>query len=490
MRPKPCCVRCLNGPASEIRGIRKTIGQELARNLFLERCGGAARRPIPLTMARKILIIDDSAMLRRIAANILGAQPSRYEVFAATRATEGFARACAGDVDLVLTDYRLAGLPEASFCQRMMAESRTAGIPVVLLLGRDVQPPSLESLPANIVEVLRKPFAPEQLTGLVNTVFDLLKSGLGLPDLRVKLHPASTEDTKQTSIRTAVAEGSTGWPAVARNEPLTDQQIPSFSDRNLAATSLRTAMHHWTRHGECGVLRISRPEAGATEVFLENGRIVVVGTYDGEAYAQDAMMVLPTKISPATLEAAIVEQCQTGIPLFLTLGTRGVLSKAVAVRLVHTFGQKHFAQLWRWRPHPLCIEFERCEALPGFALRLESSADSVDAWLLDSARRLQPEDVAAQAIHEGKVGIPVFQPEGKTILKSLRLTEDESAFTDAVNGKNDLPNVAARLGISLDTAFLYLKRFRCLEVMDYRPSPTPFVITPVTSMRRVLPLKR
>ena len=46
------------------------------------------------------------------------------------------------------------------------------------------------------------------------------------------------------------------------------------------------------------------------------------------------------------------------------------------------------------------------------------------------------------------------------------------------------------LGLTAETAYLLLYRFRCLEAMDYRPAPAAFVVTPRAGKRRVLPLKR
>ena len=226
------------------------------------------------------------------------------------------------------------------------------------------------------------------------------------------------------------------------------------------------------------------------EIYFEAGRLVVVATRDADTYSVDAPQVLPAKVSPATLEAALDEQRTTSVPFFLTLGSRGLLSKAAAVDLVHRFGQRYFAQLWERRSPSVRCKFVRLDALPGFALRLEPRRESVEEWLLATLRRLSSDDIAATARHEGFVGTPVFTRQGLSLLNYLELTPPEKEFARRVGGRLDLPKIALSMGITAETGYLLLYRFRALDVMEYRPAPVAFVVTPRTSVRRVLPLKR
>ena len=105
-------------------------------------------------MDQKILLIDDSAILRRIATNVLGARAGCGELVTATRASEGFARACAPGIGLILMDYQLSGPPNADLCRRLQDEPRTSRVPVVLLLSKGMTPPVSGTLPGNVVDVL------------------------------------------------------------------------------------------------------------------------------------------------------------------------------------------------------------------------------------------------------------------------------------------------------------------------------------------------
>ena len=420
-------------------------------------------------MSSQILLIDDSAMLRRIAANVLRAQPARYEVIATTRASEGFARACGG-VALILVDERIAAGADADLCQRLLDEPRTRGIPVVLLLGRHADASNLGALPGNVVSTLRKPFAPEQLASLVNAVVARVKTGACLDDIRQAWH-------QETALPTVLLH--------------TDQPLPAETATDTSAViSIRAEMQAVASRAETGVLKINPAGGAATEVYFDGGRIMLVSTRDGTAYGTGAAEVLPTKVSPATLQGAAAEQAATGIPFLLTLGTRGLVSKAAAVELLRRFGQKYFARLWTVPGRSLRAGFEPSEALPGFALRLEPACETVDDWLLGTLRLLTVKDIAHESRHQGLVGTPALTRRGETMSKALKLDDAEREFLRRVNGRHDLPTIARGLNITSDDAFLLMHRFRCLELIEYHPAPLPFVLTPRTTMRRVLPLQR
>ena len=76
------------------------------------------------------------------------------------------------------------------------------------------------------------------------------------------------------------------------------------------------------------------------------------------------------------------------------------------------------------------------------------------------------------------------------MLSELSLNESERDFCRQTGARRDLAAVARGLGITAEHAYLLLYRFRCLAVADYRSSASAFVVTPRTSVRRVLPLHR
>ena len=458
------------------------------------------------TMDRKILLIDDSAILRRIAINVLDARAGCDEVITATRATEGFARACATGAGLILVDYQIAGFPKAELCQRLLAEPRTSRVPVILLLGPGMAVPPRGSLPPNVVDHLIKPFTPEQLLSTVRNVF----GGSAVPSPIRRLAetaqpPAARlsevlEDHHEVALAlstAAVARRETGRFTGARRAvrptgptPATAAHDSPLSPRPADIACLRNALATAAGRRKTGVLRVHVGAGATTEIYLETGQIVVVATRDARRYSENADSVVPPKVSPATLESAVAEQAQSGMPFVLALGSRGLLSKSAAVSLLQRFGQRHFARLWAEPAEALTFAYEALDALPGFALRLEPQSESVDEWMFEAARHLQTSDIAAALRHEGLGGVPRPHHAGSSVAEALSLNEREREFLRLVDGRRNLATLAANLGVAAEEAFLTLYRFRCLAVMEYRPAGSAFVVTPRTSVRRVLPLQR
>ena len=455
-------------------------------------------------MGHSVLLIDDSAILRRIATTVLGGPSLLFEVVTATRATEGFARACGTPPDLILVDTRLAGASKPELCRRLLAEPRTAGVPVVLLQGAGMPTPEIEALPDNVVETLSKPFTPEQLLHCVKTIHGSLRKGADFTSIRQRVRGGLAEASLPVDRPAAVAVAAAGKDRPDRSvadasargcvlgapfafEPTAGAVEPKVVSE--AAGSLRSSFLAVAAEKGSGVLSLTVSNQPLLDVYFDAGSVVVVTTEDVAAYTSGASEVLPAKVSPATLEAAADEQRRGGVPFLLTLGARGLLSKAAAVNLLHHFGQRFFARVWQLRAASIRSVFTRMEALPGFTLRLEPRRESVDEWLLGTLRCLSPEDVAAKARHEGFVGTPFFLRQGPAVLAAVSLTDREREFAKRVNGRLDLPGIAAAMGCTAETAYLVLHRFRALEMMDYRPAPVAFVVTPRTSVRRVLPLR-
>lgn len=458
-------------------------------------------------MDRKILLIDDSAILRRIATNVLDARAGCGEVITATRATEGFARACASGAGLILVDYQIAGFPRADLCQRLLDEPRTSRVPVVLLLGPGMQPPPRETLPANIVDYLVKPFTPEQLLSTVRSVFGSVATEAPVRRISSTVRPpvaspaVTLEDHHEVALAmstAAVARRETNrFPGTRRpvrtanSSPAAEVQPRKAGNRPADLACLRNALAAAADRRESGVLRVRAGTDAPMEVYLEGGQIVVVATRDADRYSEEAESVVPPKVSPATLEDAVAEQVETGTPFFLALGSCGLLSKSAAVALLHRFGQRYFARCWARPADALSFEYEALNALPGFALRLEPRSGPLDAWLLDAARHLGPDDLAGAARHEGFGGVPRPHHRGAaSAAEALPLDEQEREFLRLVDGRRSLTAIAASLAVPAEHAYLLLYRFRCLGVMDYRPAGSAFVVTPRTSVRRVLPLGR
>lgn len=120
-------------------------------------------------MSRRILIIDDEADIREVAALSLETL-SGWEVMVASSGAQGLARAATYLPDAILLDVMMPGMDGPTTFKELRKNPVTAHIPVLLLTAK-VQA-SDQHLFANldVAAVLTKPFDPLTLSSQVSGV--------------------------------------------------------------------------------------------------------------------------------------------------------------------------------------------------------------------------------------------------------------------------------------------------------------------------------
>ena len=110
---------------------------------------------------RSVLIIEDEQATREMYVKLLA--HAGFDVVTARTGTEGFTRACETTPDLIVTDLELPTIDGWEVVRRLKADSRTRGIPVVVVTGWST--PTLRDVAAKLgcASVLLKPCPPEEL---------------------------------------------------------------------------------------------------------------------------------------------------------------------------------------------------------------------------------------------------------------------------------------------------------------------------------------
>ncbi len=85
--------------------------------------------------SKRILVVEDSITSRMLIKNIL--EGAHYEVQTAVDGMDGFLKLRDGHYDLVVTDVEMPRLHGFDLTARIRADQKLAGLPVVLLTGRD-----------------------------------------------------------------------------------------------------------------------------------------------------------------------------------------------------------------------------------------------------------------------------------------------------------------------------------------------------------------
>jgi two-component system phosphate regulon response regulator PhoB len=71
---------------------------------------------------------------------------------------------------MLLLDWMLPDTPGLSFARRMRSEPRTAGVPIIMLTGRDCESDKVTGLEAGVDDYLIKPFSPRELLARIKAV--------------------------------------------------------------------------------------------------------------------------------------------------------------------------------------------------------------------------------------------------------------------------------------------------------------------------------
>ncbi len=113
-----------------------------------------------------ILFVDDDAMLRHLATNIL--ETSGYRVRQARDGAEALAIIASGDdISLVITDLQMPGIDGTELVHRLRGNRQTAILPVIVLTGSDQQDTEVRLMDAGADDYIRKPIDPPRFLARV-----------------------------------------------------------------------------------------------------------------------------------------------------------------------------------------------------------------------------------------------------------------------------------------------------------------------------------
>jgi two-component system cell cycle response regulator DivK len=118
---------------------------------------------------KTVLIVDDNEKNRKLARDVLGA--AGFETLEAESAQTAISIALGRLPDIVLLDLRLPDLDGTDVLQRLRADVRSAGIPVVAMSATPRDPDDDSYLADGFAGYLEKPLDAEALPGLIRGHF-------------------------------------------------------------------------------------------------------------------------------------------------------------------------------------------------------------------------------------------------------------------------------------------------------------------------------
>lgn len=116
-------------------------------------------------MSKKILVIDDSATVRKLVGTVLAS--AGYTVLEAEDGQLGLAALASEPVDLVLTDQNMPQMDGLSFVTRAREQANCKSTPILLLTSESGEELKLKGKAAGATGWLVKPLNPVQLLNVV-----------------------------------------------------------------------------------------------------------------------------------------------------------------------------------------------------------------------------------------------------------------------------------------------------------------------------------
>ena len=194
-------------------------------------------------MEKNVLIIDDSATIRRLVDSELTA--AGYCLLMAPDAEIGIDRARSEKPDLILLDHQLPGTTGYQVCCELARHEETRSIPVVISSTlRNKAYAEYVDLP-NVVDMLPKPYTPEMLKTTVGNAIETASL----------IVQSQSDGSAVPEVISAVADGDLAG--------------------NLKAFSLREILDFLNNAAKTGLLELESP-AGRFQVYVGKGRIQAV----------------------------------------------------------------------------------------------------------------------------------------------------------------------------------------------------------------------
>lgn len=112
-------------------------------------------------MAKKVMIIDDSASIRKVVS--LALKSAGYEAVEAVDGQDALGKLEADPVQLIICDVNMPNMDGISFLKQIKADSNHKFTPIIMLTTESQEDMKQQGLEAGARAWIVKPFQPDQL---------------------------------------------------------------------------------------------------------------------------------------------------------------------------------------------------------------------------------------------------------------------------------------------------------------------------------------
>ncbi len=113
----------------------------------------------------KILVVDDSAIMRRIISNNLKSA-GHSDIVEAGNGAEAMEKL--SGIELILTDWNMPVMDGLTFVKEVRKDSNYAKVPIIMVTTEGAKTEVMEALKNGVSNYIVKPFTPETLMEKLN----------------------------------------------------------------------------------------------------------------------------------------------------------------------------------------------------------------------------------------------------------------------------------------------------------------------------------
>jgi DNA-binding response OmpR family regulator len=440
----------------------------------------------------RILVIDDSPTITKVVQLVL--TKAGYQVDTAPDGEAGLAAVRATRPDVILLDFVMPKMNGYQFCRELTADAKLRDIPVVLMSAKGDQVGERFVKVMGIVDYITKPFSPDAITAVVqHTIgkYGQTRDSDDNPSLVTGEDLATTDEIDRAEARrTALAHlrysivhlispeaGLRQAAEIALDDAALIRMLGTVDLGLLAETSpglrgdlrvvpLAEVLQLLDVQEQSGVLTVERSGA-RVEIYFRRGRV-------DQAIASgvpDEFLLGRFVLDAALMQRAEFEAVLEARPAHKLIGQQLValdhLTEADLKSCLTRQSSELIYEILRWRHGR--FRFAAGLELPPSVIDAALALD-VEAVLMEGYRRVDEWHLIERAIDNFDI-VFLRNEDSVAQMGRGRLTRDELAVLELVNGKNTVKEIVrkSRMG-SFDVSKM-LYRLLSIKLVRRRVLP-------------------
>ena len=124
-------------------------------------------------MARRLLVVDDEAILLKAVAATLRAEG--YEVTTARSGNDALVNVNQTMPDLIISDIRMPGMDGYELARILRSNARTTLVPIIFLTAKGDRKDRIDGFRSGVDAYLSKPFDPDELLAVISGILNRME---------------------------------------------------------------------------------------------------------------------------------------------------------------------------------------------------------------------------------------------------------------------------------------------------------------------------